>query len=205
MYKVVVVLVLLCAPAFSGATIYQMNPDVGEVSFLARGRPTFIAINGKGEGLNGQLKNENGFVSGEISFRLETLQTGIALRDEHLKNKYLHIGQFPLAILKINQLKMPEFGKSFTFEGSLSLHGVEKKIEGVASVETSENKNELKAKFPIKLSMFDIEIPSFQGITVAEDVEVVIDVPLTTLAAQQADDINQPMGSTGKLLSKEEE
>ncbi|MCB0393306.1 MAG: YceI family protein [Bdellovibrionales bacterium] len=157
------------------ASIYNFETGNGEVVFNAKGKPALITIKGEGKGPEGQLTENEGMVSGELLFELDSLKTGIDLRDEHMKKKYLEVEKFPKAKLTLNNFKYDESGKSTPFKGTLELHGVSKEVEGVVRVSGKKEKRNVEAKFPIRLSLFNIDIPSFQGITVAEDVTVQIE------------------------------
>ena len=165
--------------SFSQASIYRFAAEKGQVTFTAKGRPALISIRGEGAGVEGMLTENKEIISGEVSFQLKSLHTGIELRDEHMKNKFLEIEKYPIAIFKINDMKIPEqANKPFKFTGTMTLHGVQQPIEGEASLRTAESTNRLTAEFKIQLTKFQIIIPSFQGITVAENVQVNVDLPL---------------------------
>ncbi len=148
----------------------------GEIKFTAVGKPGFLKIKGetKGQAPEGEVKIENGIANGEFSFELKHLTTGIDLRDEHMKEKYLEISKFPKArfILKEINISKDELNSDFekSFSGSLNLHGETKKIDGKVSYNGKEKS--LVATFTIKVSDFKIDIPSHMGITVSETVDV---------------------------------
>lgn len=161
------------------AAVYKISSEKGKVAFLAKGKPALISIKGEGVGASGELHEENGLISGEIEFELKSLKTGIDLRDEHLKNKYLEVDKFPTAKVTISSLKLPvKINDSFKFSGVLNLHGVSQPIEGSAEVSGAASAQFIKSEFKINLSQFKIDIPSFKGITVAEEVLVKIETPV---------------------------
>lgn len=124
---------------------------------------------------------EKGKVTGLARFRLDTLDTGINLRNTHLREKYLHTKQYPEAELEINGLALPDafFQPQATvdlpFEGTLNLHGVKKKINGQARFERKDSKLRLHTEFMVRLPDFNIETPGFAGVQVAEEVRVVVE------------------------------
>jgi polyisoprenoid-binding protein YceI len=155
---------------------FDIKPDQGKVEFKTKGWPNLVNIKGEGEGLQGQLTQNDKKISGTLSFNLTTLKTGIDLRDEHMKNKYLNVSQYPNATLTLNDLILPEnLSENFNFSGSLELHGVAKQVNGTATLNNEDNKLKMKAEIPLVLSDFKIEIPSYQGITVADKVQVSIE------------------------------
>ncbi len=62
------------------------------------------------------------------------------------------------------------------FKGMLTLRGVTKPVEGKFSVG---NKRDVSASFKIKLTDFNVEIPKYLGVTVADEVN--IDVKIAEL------------------------
>jgi polyisoprenoid-binding protein YceI len=56
----------------------------------------------------------------------------------------------------------------------LKLHGVEKPVSGTFDLSGSGASPKLAAKFAIKLSDFGIGIPSFAGVTMADEVAVTV-------------------------------
>lgn len=131
-----------------------------KVEFTATGRPAMIKIKGEGNGL--KIKSEDAR-SGSFQFELATLKTGIKTRDEHMKNKYLEIGKFPVA-----EFSFKEFDPAQSLVGRLKLHGVEQNVP----VRITKSGAHYLAEFEIKLSDFQIELPSFAGIKVADLVRV---------------------------------
>ncbi|MGZ3787341.1 MAG: YceI family protein [Bacteriovorax sp.] len=150
--------------------------DAGETNFLAVGRPAMIKIKGKAPAPVTKVKIENNKMSILANLNLNNFDTGIGLRDEHMKEKYLQTKEYPAAVLKIEKLNLP---KGFeekpmaiqdqTFEGVLNLHGKDQNVTGTFSL--SDNL-ELIAHFSIKLTDFGIEIPDYLGINVADTVTI---------------------------------
>lgn len=164
------------------APSFKMNKERGSTNFLAIGNPSAIRIDGKGEGPEGQLvaqdKGDSLLVSGELCVNLKNTDTGIALRDRHMKDKYLEVGKFENAVLSVNDLTVPkaalnkETDTKLPFKGVLNLHGVKKDVTGEFVVKSSKDGLQMTANFQLKLSDFGIVIPSFAGITVADQVEI---------------------------------
>lgn len=94
------------AVAFATTELKSM-PSESEVTFDAIGRPSMLRIKGKGTGVSGTFTIDKQIVSGTTTFSLETLKTGIELRDEHMREKYLHTKQFPEAVLTLIAVSLP--------------------------------------------------------------------------------------------------
>jgi polyisoprenoid-binding protein YceI len=103
----------------------------------------------------------------ELVLPLDTLKTGIALRDEHMRKKYFETDKYPDAVLT------QASGKDGKFTGELSLHGTKKPISG-----TYELKNgQFIGSFPTRLSDFGIAKARYLGVGVEDQVQVEVTLP----------------------------
>jgi hypothetical protein len=168
----------------------ELEKSKGSVEFRATGWPSALKIHGKGVVPKGTFIVENLQLSGVSSFALESLDTGIKRRNEHMKNKYLEIKKYPLAVLTLSNTALPESFKQesvrlekIPFAGRLLLHGVDQIISGFANIERKLNQINVEANFGFKISEFAISSPGFAGITMADRVEVQVQFsgPLTTV------------------------
>jgi polyisoprenoid-binding protein YceI len=156
-----------------------LQTDAGSVEFVATGWPSALKIHGKGTGPAGTLTVTDHDVTGSVAVDLASLQTGISLRDRHLKEEYLQVDRYPQARLTLSHLdisRLPE-GAAFAavaipFEGTLLLHGVEKPVSGQAKVSRNDSRIAVSAQFSITLGDFGVGVPKYMGITVAEKVDV---------------------------------
>ncbi len=155
------------------ATNYIFSPEKGSVEFKTKGWPNLITIKGQGQGVTGELKEDDKKLSGKLLFQLDTLNTGIDLRDDHMKNKYLEVKKYPEASLTLTDVSLPkENDGEINFKAELSLHGTTKTVTGVAQLESENDTVKMTAEIPINLSDFKIETPSYKGITIAEKVNI---------------------------------
>ncbi len=162
------------------ASQFEFKPEAGKVEFKTKGWPNLVTIKGEGPGVSGSLKQDGGKVSGDLSFQLDSLKTGIDLRDSHMKDNYLEVKQHPTAQLTLKDVAVPEnLDGSFAFTGTMNLHGVEKEVKGQAELELDGDQIRMTAEIPVKLSDFKIAIPSYQGITVAEKVTILFESTVT--------------------------
>lgn len=161
--------------------LLNVDQGSGTVEFNAIGRPSALKIHGKGTAPKGQLTLEGELASGSLIFDLESLDTGIKLRNEHMKQKYLEVGKYGQATLTFTKFSIPEAlrtesGKveKLPFQGTLSLHGVQKPVSGLASIQRAGNQMTIAADFGVKTVDYGISTPSFAGITMAEDVQIAV-------------------------------
>lgn len=150
-----------------------------KVEFDAVGKPAMINIKGTGAKATGALSSTNKNLVGEFIVNLKDFTTDMDLRDEHMKEKYLEVEKkgFDKAILKINQKISSVLPTSGTWEpqgltGLLTLHGVTKEIPLNCKLNIKDSKATGAVDFKIKVQDYKIEIPSFAGITMTDEVAV---------------------------------
>jgi polyisoprenoid-binding protein YceI len=165
---------------------YSLNLASGtsQVEFLAIGRPSAIKIRGKSSSLEGILKviprNDQMEIQGSVRLPLTSLDTGIEMRNRHMKEKYFEVGKFPNAELTITDARLPfafaagDFKSKIPFQGILDLHGQKKPVNGMAEVERNGNDCKVKVEFSLQISHYGIPVPEFSGVTVAEEVQVTV-------------------------------
>lgn len=163
------------------ASQIQFKAEDGKTEFFATGKPAMIKINGQGSGPVGTLTSEKDKISGTLKVDLNSLKTGIELRDDHTKNKYLEVSKFPNAEItfkefapttKVSGLTDKEVEVPFT--GQLTLKGKTGDIQGIAKLKKVGQKLSGTAEFNVKIMTFLETLPSYSGIKVAEDVLVKI-------------------------------
>lgn len=167
------------------------------VEFVAIGKPAMLKIHGHSDKLESSLLVDQQKLTGELRLPLSSLDSGLELRDEHMKNKYLEVQKSPYAVLKIDSLELPKdldklvlSKEKIKFKGILNLHQVSRDVEGDLSLAQlkrapaglSEKSGfescEVVAQFSLALSDFNIEIPSYMGIKVADRVDIEVKLAL---------------------------
>jgi polyisoprenoid-binding protein YceI len=124
-------------------------------------------------------------LDGSVAVDLRTLDTGIGLRNEHLRETYLEVDKgpgFDAATLSEIDLKgldagTPEGKGSFT--GLLTLHGVKKTVTGTVDVRPLGAGLRVKASFPVNLSNYNIRKPRYLGVGVKDIVQVEVAFAVT--------------------------
>lgn len=100
------------------------------------------------------------------------------LMQEHFNEKYMESDKFPKATFsgKLTNLNIAQGGEQHVkAKGKLIIHGTTKEveIEGIANIGDKVN---LKSKFMIKLTDYNIKIPQLLFQNIAEEVEVTVDL-----------------------------
>jgi hypothetical protein len=147
------------------------------VTFATTGNPVIVKIEGKsGIPCEGKVTLNGGKIaSSALSMDLTQLDTGIPLRNKHLRENYLKTSQFPKADLKLVELK--DLDKQYKggasaeseFRADLTVQNVTKPIqEGKYRI----TGKQVTATFRMDLVDYGIERPSFMGVRVVESVLV---------------------------------
>lgn len=169
--------VLIAVPATSFAG-YRLGPKP-KVSFFATGSPGFLSIEGKTTDITLVDDGE------QLAFTvpIASVDTGIALRDQHMRDKYVQADQFPdlVLVLPRSAVAFPaEKGRMSegTVEATFTTHGVALPVTVTYTAKRKTESWTVSASFPFDVSKHGIEIPSYMGVTIdpAMQAEVVLDV-----------------------------
>ena len=115
---------------------------------------------------------------GSLAVDLRTIDTGIALRNDHLKEKYLEVDkgagyeQAVLSDVVLQGLNAEAPAGKGSFTGSLMLHGVKKTVTGPAEIRQAGTGWRVRASFPVNLPDYNIDKPRYLGVGVKDTVQV---------------------------------
>jgi polyisoprenoid-binding protein YceI len=151
----------------------------GKVVFLSKA--PLSEFTGESQLLQGLVDVEKNLLDFYVD--LNTLKTGINLRDKHMRENYLETEKFPFAEFtgKIENLPLLNTNWSDVMaKGKFKIHGIEREITVPGQLRKLANGNiELKASFRIKLSDYQIEIPKLVFYELAEEQQVTIEAILS--------------------------
>lgn len=145
----------------------------GAVSFFAKG-PAGLKIEGKTSEISVSEQ------AGKVHFvvPLANLDTGISLRNKHMREKYLEVAKYPNAELVVDRgaLKLPDDGKDTAgaVSGSMSIHGKTQPVKVTYKVHRSGATYQFEGSVPLDIGKFGIDIPSYAGVTVKPDIDVTV-------------------------------
>lgn len=144
----------------------------GSASFKGTG-PAGFKIEGKTKSVD--VKDDGKALTVVVS--LKDLETGIELRDKHMREKYLEVDKHPEATLSVplDAVKWPEDGKSSEGEakGTFAVHGKSKEITFKYKVTNAKGTYAVEGEAPINFKDFDVSVPTYLGITVKPDITIV--------------------------------
>jgi polyisoprenoid-binding protein YceI len=137
------------------------------VSFLATG-PAGLKINGTGS----ELEVVDGPDQLVLRVPLDRLDTGIELRNKHMREKYLETAKYPNAELVVARAEVPSGAATGEANGTMKLHGQSKPVRFQYTVKPNGKSSIVTGKVRVNLKDYGIEEPSFMGAKVRPDVDV---------------------------------
>ncbi len=145
-----------------GATSASFN-GTGPMGFKIDGKTKAVEVKDDGKTLS-------------VIVPLKDLETGISLRDRHMREKYLETDKFPEAKLDVpvDSLKVPEDGKSLDGEGkgTFSVHGQTKEITFKYKATCKAGVCDVDGQADINYKDYGINVPSYMGVTVKPELVV---------------------------------
>ncbi len=182
---------LLCAllpgPALAQEARFAVNG--GDVRIVVPLKPGG-AFEAKTVSLSGALAAAEGSprpVNGELRVDLRTIDTGIDLRNRHLRENYLEVdkGQnYDAAVL--SEVRLTGEGAAALqgkagWTANLVLHNTKKQVEGTAELHREGGAVRVEATFPLSLTDFGITPPEYLGVGVGN--RLILKVRFTAVAA----------------------
>jgi polyisoprenoid-binding protein YceI len=152
----------------------------GQVTFLSKA--PLNEFEGKSSSLNGLVNLETNLL--DFFVDLNTLKTGIGLRDSHMRENYLETEKFPFAEFTGNLVQLPTLVMAnktpVKAVGKFKIHGIERDIEVLGFLTLIQNgKVELDTSFEILLSDYQIPLPKLVFYELAQEQKVTINAILT--------------------------
>ncbi len=114
----------------------------------------------------------------EIYFEvdLNSLDTGIGLRNRHMRENYLHTEKYPKTHYTgkiIKSVKKSDTEFEIETEGKIYIHGVTKPLDVKAIIlKIDEKSYQIKTQFIVALSDFEIEVPSIMFYKIDENMDL---------------------------------
>lgn len=189
--------VALAALTISSAFAQNMKFTVGNAGGMKVSQVFSFDSDADFENFTGQTHKVSGSINfdpksgkggGRIVVDIASIDTGIALRNEHLRSDmWFNAGKHPQAVFEATSVKR-KTGDKYEVVGKLTLHGVTKTIKTEATakyIKESEATRKamfkgdvvnVKTAFQIKLADFGVMIPGMAKGKVAETINVKLNV-----------------------------
>jgi polyisoprenoid-binding protein YceI len=144
----------------------------GSVTFDATG-PAGFKLQGKTSAVS--VSETGGTV--RVNVGLATLDTGIELRNRHMREKYLEVQKYPNAMLVVDRstLRLPDEGResSGSANGTITIHGQSRPVSFTYKVHRNREAFDVTGSVHVNMNDYGIQVPSYLGITVKPDVDIV--------------------------------
>jgi polyisoprenoid-binding protein YceI len=126
-------------------------------------------------------------LAGEVTLDLSTIDTGIALRNQHLRENYLEVAKgagYDKAVLSDIRLADADgeaFAGGSAFTGTMLLHGTKHEVAGRVEVRPEGASRHVRVEFPLNLTDFGVAPPEYLGVGVGS--KLLVKVQLTAVPA----------------------
>ena len=151
-----------------------------KITFETIGKPVLVQIKGQSDEpcVGSYTLAGNQLTAAEFKMKLDKIETGIPLRNKHLRENYLHTDKFPEAVISVkkidglDQQRGSKGAKMDNYYPELTIHGVTKPVAG-AQYKIAGKK--VEATLQLELLDFGIERPAFMGIKVVDAVAIKVE------------------------------
>lgn len=142
-------------------------------------KASFVAVGPAGmkiEGTTADVTTQDDGSTVKVVVDLRKLDTGMSLRDKHMREKYLEVGTYPTAVLAVPRasLQFPADGAASSGDvpAKLTLHGTTKDVKFHYTAKNGSGIYGVTGNFAVNMNDYGIEVPSYLGVTVKPDVNV---------------------------------
>ncbi len=151
------------------------GPAQARKALIGKSKVTFVAMGSPGalsfEGRTAEIRLEDQGEQLVFTVPMETVDTGIDVRDHHMRETYIQTASFPDAILTVPaaELTLPgpdDKPTEGTVQGQFTVHGVTQPVQIEWSAKTDKLGWKLQASFPFDVAQHGVAIPSYMGVTV---------------------------------------
>jgi polyisoprenoid-binding protein YceI len=116
----------------------------------------------------------------EVYFEVDlvALDTGIGLRNRHMRENYLHTDRYPYATYRgriVAVERSPGDTAVVRSAGKLAIHGVERDLEIACRVTPHDSGYRIQGAFDVRLPDFKISVPSLMFLKISEVVAIDLD------------------------------
>jgi polyisoprenoid-binding protein YceI len=162
--------VALLAPSPAGAKLTKV--DGANVAHFSASGPGGLKIEGSTPDV---LVADDG-ANITVTVPLANLDTGIKLRNGHMRDKYLEVGKYPNAVLVVGRaaITVPAPGAAHTADvaGTMTIHGTTRPVTVHYSASRSGNAIQVTGNLDLNINDYKIVVPSYLGVTVKPDIKV---------------------------------
>lgn len=180
MKNIIYIIFLLFAFNIANAQEYQVDKSKKNLVKFTSEMPveSFDGVTNKIDGYL-YMKSDN-LKDAEIYFEvdLNSVDTGIGLRNRHMREDYLHTDKYQFTNFKGNLTTIKEVSQTefdVVASGKMFIHGVTRDITINGKIYKVPNGYQLKSQFIVKLTDYNIKVPKFMFVRISEDIQLTLD------------------------------
>ncbi len=165
-------------PANERRLVFALEPQGSLIQF--EGDARLHTFTGTARKLTGRIRLADASLPSEaeacVEIEAASITTGIDLRDETMRKNHLHTGRFPTILFTMTGVEQvrPLGADQYTgaLRGMLTLHSVTSPLVVPAKAHITSTWLSVEGQVPLRLSTFEIPIPSFLFIRMKDEVIV---------------------------------
>lgn len=186
-------LLLVAGTARSGqAADFRIHPGTpSRVEFVSKA--PMETVTGRTQQVSGEVRLEPDSLGDSLQVRVEvdlaSLDTGIDLRDRHMRENHLHTDAYPKAVFtggRLSELSATQLAPGVTvkgtIDGTMELHGKRQPLRAALEMTLQDSTLHIVTRFRLRLSDYAIPRPQFLVMRLDETQSITAD--LTARAAE---------------------
>lgn len=194
----VLMVALLCAAGPSQAERYVITPGSKDNLVKFESHAPMESFEGKTRSVVGELELDPTDLPDSVMIRIEVdladLDTGIGIRNKHMRNNHLETDEYPKAIFRggriiesSSRVLGPE-PVTLQLSGTFELHGVTRDVAVEAEITRNEDGSiHVVSRFEVKLSDYGISRPKFLMLKLDEVQKITVDVTAAPVSSAPGD------------------
>jgi polyisoprenoid-binding protein YceI len=152
-------------PFLLGAEPLRFGLDSAKSLLYFEGHTPLHSFQGKAKAVHGEIQgeaNDLAGIKGTLEFPVDSLSTGVGMRDRDMRGRYLESVRYPQIAFSMNGLSLSDSGR-YEVRGTLAIHGVIRPLRVPVTFSPNPDTSSLYARgrFTVLLSDFGLERPGF--------------------------------------------
>jgi len=178
--SLLVLLILMAAPRTAWTTVFVVTPGGdNKVTFVSKA--AMESFEGKTNKLSGRIEADPARLADSATVHFEvdlaSLDTGIAKRNEHMRQSHLETSKYPKAVFDGITILKPgtltaDRSVPLEVEGTFTLHGVSRRVRMTVHAQykpsAKGSRIEFQTTFPVALADYQISRPQFLFLKLAD-------------------------------------
>jgi polyisoprenoid-binding protein YceI len=187
---------LITIPCVSRADHWRIDTDHQGTEMVFHSKATMESFDGHTRRVQGWIEWNAADLADSTSWQVEVdltrLETGIGIRDQHMRDNHLHTDKYPTAVFRgssLQDISAPALVEGAELQmvlvGQLTLHGISRERRIPVTVRMlSSDAMQVEATFRVSLADHDIPRPRFLLLKLADSQEVEVRLHFTRLRGE---------------------